>query len=112
MEEDAGAGAGTGTRRARPPGHAVRTTQRTVPATPVPATAAYAVQTALVRHSFALYAALRVSAVATDKVCGYVAGLYNEIRDSRYLVGTELTNLTVRPAAEPRSPATPAAGNN
>jgi len=71
----------------------------------------YAVQTALVRHSFALYAALRVSAVATDKVCTYVASLYNEIRDSRYLVGTELTNLTVRPA-EPRSPASPASGNN
>jgi E3 ubiquitin-protein ligase MARCH6 len=53
----------------------------------------YALQTRIVRYSFAAYLALRASIFLADKLCGSVTGLYNEIRDSRYLVGIELTNL-------------------
>ena len=47
----------------------------------------YTTQTLLVRYSFILYVALRGSIYVTEKLCNYVMGLYNEIRDSRYLVG-------------------------
>ena len=52
----------------------------------------YEVKSLLVRYSFVLFAFLRVVAHSCCDLVTFVTRLHNEIRDSRYLVGTELRN--------------------
>jgi E3 ubiquitin-protein ligase DOA10 len=55
-------------------------------------TTSYATQTMLVRQSFPLYLLLRLMIVIGRKLYQYIVTLHDEIRDSRYLLGKELTN--------------------
>ena len=55
-------------------------------------TTSYATQTMLVRQSFPLYLLLRFLIVIGRKLYQYIVTLHDEIRDSRYLLGKELTN--------------------
>lgn len=55
-------------------------------------TTSYAVQTALIRLSFLAYFLLSLLVHACSQLHRHLVVVYNEIRDSRYLVGTELTN--------------------
>ena len=52
----------------------------------------YATQTMLVRYSYALHLGLHVVAHFAHYAYSFLVSLHNEIRDSRYLVGTELAN--------------------
>jgi hypothetical protein len=52
----------------------------------------YMVQTLMVRYSYATYTAIRATAHLAVYAYHFFITLHNEIRDSRYLVGTELTN--------------------
>lgn len=52
----------------------------------------YTIQTLLVRYSFLFYLVFRLLFKLTIVAYGYLIVLYNEIRDTRYLLGTELTN--------------------
>ncbi len=52
----------------------------------------YAIQTLVVRHSYMAYIALRLLHRGARSLRKEVGKLYVEIRDSRYLHGTELTN--------------------
>lgn len=52
----------------------------------------YQTQTLLVRMAFPSYFLVRILAVVGVRVYVALAKLHNEIRDSRYLLGTELTN--------------------
>lgn len=52
----------------------------------------YQIKTLLVRFSFVTYFALRMSLIAAAYVYGILKKWHNDIRDSRYLIGTELTN--------------------
>jgi hypothetical protein len=54
----------------------------------------YQTKTLLVRYSFLAYFAFRISLLAAAYVYGIFKRWYNDIRDSRYLIGTELTNRT------------------
>jgi len=56
-------------------------------------TTCYGTQTLIVRYSFVSYFCLYVSAYAFGAVHEQLRRVYNEIRDSRYLVGTELANV-------------------
>ncbi len=52
----------------------------------------YVVQTALVRFSLHGWIVLRFLYAGLKNVVKRIVSLHNEIRDTRYLVGTELTN--------------------
>ena len=58
-------------------------------------TNSYALQTALIRYSFLAYFLLLVVVHACSHVHRHLVLVYNEIRDSRYLIGTELANTGV-----------------
>jgi len=55
-------------------------------------TTSYGLQTFLVRHSFAAYMASQLAGHVCGALKRQLRAVYEEIRDSRYLVGTELTN--------------------
>jgi hypothetical protein len=55
-------------------------------------TSSYGLQTFLVRHSFAAYLASQLAGHVCGALKRQLRAVYEEIRDSRYLVGTELTN--------------------
>ena len=52
----------------------------------------YRAKTLLVRLSFLSYFAARVSFLISDYIHKNLVKWYNDLRDSRYLIGTELTN--------------------
>jgi E3 ubiquitin-protein ligase MARCH6 len=52
----------------------------------------YQHKTILIRYSYLFYFAIRVVYYVYKYVRGLLSRLHNEIRDSRYLVGTELKN--------------------
>jgi len=52
----------------------------------------YQTRSLLVRYSFMTFALLRIAGHALFNMSTYIRKLHNDIRDSRYLVGTELTN--------------------
>ena len=55
-------------------------------------TSSYANQTLLVRYSYYVYLMMRIGIFAGKGVHKELVALHDEMRDSRYLVGTELTN--------------------
>ena len=55
-------------------------------------TDSYTLQSVIVRYSFHVYQTLRIGYAAVCVFHWKLASLYNEIRDTRYLIGTELTN--------------------
>lgn len=64
--------------------------------------ASYEWRTIFVRFSLHSYILLKIVIIVSVAAVKYLVNLHNEIRDSRYLIGTELTNLN-RPnrVAEP-----------
>lgn len=52
----------------------------------------YMWRTLVVRFSYHTYIALRLCAHLATRLVEYLVRLHNEIRDSRYLIGTRLTN--------------------
>ena len=52
----------------------------------------YLLRTLLVRTSYHIYIALRFGGIGVWRACCYLHRLHNEIRDSKYLIGTKLTN--------------------
>ena len=52
----------------------------------------YFMRTLLVRFSLHLYIVLRIVFFVIRQVYTYLVTLHNEVRDSRYLIGTKLTN--------------------
>jgi hypothetical protein len=52
----------------------------------------YLLRTVLVRFSIHIYIVMRVLIFAVRHVYTYLTTLHNELRDSRYLIGTKLTN--------------------
>lgn len=52
----------------------------------------YLLRTVLVRFSIHIYITVRVLIFAARHVYLYLTTLHNELRDSRYLIGTKLTN--------------------
>jgi hypothetical protein len=54
----------------------------------------YTIQTIIVRYSFLVYFVLRITVFVSKKMYISLEALHNEMRDTRYLVGTELTNRT------------------
>lgn len=55
-------------------------------------TTSYATQTMLVRQSYPFYLVLRALILIARKLYLFILKLHDEIRDSRYLLGKELTN--------------------
>ena len=55
-------------------------------------TTSYSISTLCTRYSFALYVILRTLWYVLVVLYGILVRLHNEIRDSRYLLGTELAN--------------------
>ena len=58
-------------------------------------TSSYANQTLLVRYSYYIYLMMRIGIFAGKGVYKELVALHDEMRDSRYLVGTELTNRLI-----------------
>ena len=52
----------------------------------------YLLRTILVRFSVHIYIGLRILFYVIRQVYQYLVTLHNEVRDSRYLIGTKLTN--------------------
>jgi hypothetical protein len=52
----------------------------------------YETKSLIIRYSFASFAFLRIAAHTFKDMMAMLTKLHNDIRDSRYLVGTELTN--------------------
>ena len=52
----------------------------------------YLLRTLLVRFSYHAYVALRVVTYLSYHLAAYLVKLHNEVRDSKYLIGTKLTN--------------------
>lgn len=52
----------------------------------------YTYQSLLVRYSYSIYSMIRIGLFFGQKLYKNMIRLHDEMRDSRYLVGTELTN--------------------
>jgi len=52
----------------------------------------YQTRTVMVRFSYHLYLLLRLAGHLSLQLIRYLSALHQDVRDSRYLIGTQLTN--------------------